>query len=229
MIINDDVIASIDENLVDVNAGWLWADCSVYSPDYASELTQPISVEASTLYDLRFVSSASNIIIRTSNISNSRILWAGWVEFINDIVPNDPVKLDVSALNTSISTGCIRNNLPELIKSTDNFIVPSFDIAIYPTSNFRGIIENHTVTSAAFTIPRDGVSYYVVANYNSGFPFLQLTSDRSQINQSDKVALYVAWNVDGNIHAIGFDNKGEGLANKVDSMIINTVSIHAPV
>lgn len=140
----------------------------------------------------------------------------------NQLIALSAVKLNKDELNTHLSTGIIDVDIPELIRSTDTIIVPSATIAIYSTDNFRGTIEHYIVTSAQFTIPRDGANHFIVVDYNNGNPIYSDVHDSTLINQSNIVACHIVWNVDGNIHAIGFDNKGEGLSNKIDRSIIDT-------
>jgi len=120
------------------------------------------------------------------------------------------------------STGCIDEDIQELIKTTDNITVPELRVAIFSTQNFRGPLFRKTVSQASFTVPRDGHSKYVVVDYDSGTPYFRIETDIHNINQSNVVCLYTVWNLNGNIHSILFDNKGEGLANKIDCSIQRT-------
>lgn len=120
------------------------------------------------------------------------------------------------------STGCIDSDIPELIKTTDNITVPELRVAIFSTPNFRGPLFRKPVSQASFTVPRDGHSKYVVVDYDSGTPYFRIETDIHNVNQSNVVCLYTVWNLNGSIHSILFDNKGEGLANKIDSSIQRT-------
>ncbi len=88
MIFSDESIESINQNFNDISSGWLWADIDVYDYEYRHIYAQPISVEAATLYDLRFQLSAATIVIRKSETANSEILWAGYCELIQEIPLN---------------------------------------------------------------------------------------------------------------------------------------------
>jgi hypothetical protein len=120
------------------------------------------------------------------------------------------------------STGCIDSDIQSLIRTTDNITIPTQNVAIFSNANFRGPLYRKTITSASFSIPRDGQSKYVVVDYDNGTPYYRIETDRSVVNQSNVVCLYIVWNVSGSIHAIEFDNKGEGLANKIDNSILLT-------
>lgn len=120
------------------------------------------------------------------------------------------------------STGCIDEDIPELIKTTDSITVPELRVAIFSTPNFRGPLFRKTIAQATFSIPRDGHSKYVVVDYDSGTPYFRIETNIHNVNQSNVVCLYTVWNLNGNIHSILFDNKGEGLANKIDCAIQRT-------
>lgn len=120
------------------------------------------------------------------------------------------------------STGCIDENIPELIKVTDQITVPELRVAIFSTSAFRGPLFRKTIPQASLTIPRDGLSKYIVADYDSGTPYFRIESDFHNVNNSNIVHLYTVWNINGDIHSILFDNKGEGLSNKIDMAICRT-------
>lgn len=120
------------------------------------------------------------------------------------------------------STGCIDENIPELIKVTDQITVPELRVAIYSTSAFRGPLFRKTIPQTSLSIPRDGFSKYVVVDYDSGTPYFRIETDFHNINNSNIVHLYTVWNVNGSIHSILFDNKGEGLSNKIDMSICRT-------
>jgi len=120
------------------------------------------------------------------------------------------------------SAGCIDEDIPELIKTTDSITVPELRVAIFSTPNFRGPLFRKTIAQATFSIPRDGFSKYVVVDYDSGTPYFRIETDFHNINNSNVVHLYTVWNTSGPIHSILFDNKGEGLANKIDTSITRT-------
>ena len=90
MKLSDEVIASINENGVNVSSAWMWADVDVYNISYGNALVQPISVEAATLNDFRFYDSAGTITVRQTNDPTSDVVWSGYVDFAEDPITVDP-------------------------------------------------------------------------------------------------------------------------------------------
>lgn len=84
MVIPEGVIASINTNHVDISSGWLWSTAEIYSLDYNYTLTQPVSVEAIVLNELRFLASTSTLTIRRDFASNAEVLWAGDILTVAD-------------------------------------------------------------------------------------------------------------------------------------------------
>lgn len=86
MIFADSTIDSINENFRDISSGWLWSSENVYDAGYRHIYQQPISVEAATLYDLRWISgtSATTVTIRRESTNNSPVIWAGYAELIEE-------------------------------------------------------------------------------------------------------------------------------------------------
>jgi len=121
---------------------------------------------------------------------------------------------------TPISTGAI--NLPQETRLTNSVYIPSFEINIFDNSSFQGVIHRKIVPETTLNITSGGINQYVVATWNNGSPILSVTSDKSTINQSNVVACYLFWNINGTIHGMSFHNKGIGLANKVDIALIST-------
>lgn len=80
MVIPSGVIESIDTNTVEISSGWLWASVDVYSLDYNYVLSQPISIEAVALNELRFLTETATLTIRSNSVDTSGVLWAGDIE-----------------------------------------------------------------------------------------------------------------------------------------------------
>ena len=86
MILSDYTIDSINENFKDISSGWLWSSEPIYDESYRHIYTQPVSVEAATLLDYRWLSgtSASTIVIRSDSTNFSPVIWAGYAELIQE-------------------------------------------------------------------------------------------------------------------------------------------------
>lgn len=88
MILSDLTIESINQNFADISSGWLWSSEDVYDSEYRHVYQQPLSVEAATLYDLKWQTSASTITIRKTSEPLSEVIWAGYCELIEEIPLN---------------------------------------------------------------------------------------------------------------------------------------------
>lgn len=86
MILSDYTIDSINENFKDISSGWLWSSEPIYDESYRHIYTQPVSVEAATLLDYRWLSgtSASTIVIRSDSTNFSPVILAGYAELIQE-------------------------------------------------------------------------------------------------------------------------------------------------
>lgn len=62
----------------------------------------------------------------------------------------------------------------------------------------------------------------MVANYNGGNPELQIISSLASINESNIVPVFTIVRTLNNIHYIGWDQLGAGLANKMHSRFVKT-------
>lgn len=71
MRIPDDMVESLDQNGIDVSSAWLWCDVDVYNELYGSPLAQPVSLEAVTINELRFLDAAGSLTIRMSDNASS--------------------------------------------------------------------------------------------------------------------------------------------------------------
>lgn len=89
MVIPQGVIESIDTNNVEISSGWLWCSIDVYSVDYNTVLSQPISVEAVVLNELRFMDETATLTIRRTTSATSTVLWSGDI-----ITEEDPRTVD---------------------------------------------------------------------------------------------------------------------------------------
>lgn len=91
MIFSDLTVESINQNFNDISSGWLWSSEDVYDSEYRHVYQQPLSVEAATLYDLKWQTSASTITIRKTSEPLSEVIFAGYCEFIEE-TPANPLR-----------------------------------------------------------------------------------------------------------------------------------------
>lgn len=223
MIIPSSVTQSIDTNFVDISSAWLWSTSTVYSDTtYTQMLAQPISVEADTLNELRFLDPTTTLTIRKTSDPTSLVLWSGDVTLLPDPVPVLP-----SAV-TMKSAG-IADPVPP--KFTDlgsgNFTIAACNVNLYSTTNYVGTVDTYAVASASFALA-GGTEQYLCIKYNAGTPVYYLESSAANITGSDVIAVYVMWlattGTGGTleIHSVSLDSRGIGLINKTADMMTRT-------
>lgn len=109
MVIPQGVIESIDTNNVEISSGWLWCSVDVYSMDYNTVLSQPISVEAVVLNELRFLADTATLTIRRTSATTSGVLWSGDIEtepdpYVPEPDPDPPATIDHALLYSTGAT-----------------------------------------------------------------------------------------------------------------------------
>lgn len=93
-------------------------------------------------------------------------------------------------------------------------------VALYPDTNFSELPDYFTFSPATFTLS-EGINY-IIANYNSGSPIIQKTSDVSIINESTIVPLFTIYRHDNHNHALNWDSLSVGLTNKLHQRLVKT-------
>lgn len=84
MILPNGVIQSINKNKIEIGNGWLYSSIPVWDPAYSKELSQPVSVSASDLYDLHFIGAKTTIAIRSAPNESAAVLWGGIATLVAD-------------------------------------------------------------------------------------------------------------------------------------------------
>jgi hypothetical protein len=112
---------------------------------------------------------------------------------------------------------------PTVTTSTGIITISIGDYLLYDDNTYdQSSLNKVTITGQTFTVPNDGVSHYVVANYNSGTPITQLITDVTLINQSDIIPILTTYNLDGLILYLFWDQMARGLSNKLCHRLVKT-------
>jgi hypothetical protein len=112
---------------------------------------------------------------------------------------------------------------PTISTSTGIIIVSQGDYLIYSTSDYlTATLNRYTISGNTFIVPDDGISHYVVANYNSGNPIIELIDTVAPINQSDIIPIATVYNLSGVILYLDWDEMANGLANKLCHRLVKT-------
>lgn len=84
MMLPAGVAQSIDKNKIEIGEGWLYSFLPIWTVTYSQELTQPVSVSAVGLSDLRFLGDKTTIVIREEPDSLSPVIWSGIAKLVDD-------------------------------------------------------------------------------------------------------------------------------------------------
>lgn len=99
--------------------------------------------------------------------------------------------------------------------------VASAIVTLYSTSDFTGTTKTYTVPALTFSVLDNSVSY-LIADYNNGSPIFRITTDVSEINESNIIPINTLLTLDGHIHLSGWDRVGDGLENKLHRRFVKT-------
>jgi hypothetical protein len=112
---------------------------------------------------------------------------------------------------------------------TDNLIVDltvtigNGSYRFYENADFTGnifLFEN--ITGGIFAIASMPTITYIVANYNSGSPIIQATTDRTIINESTIIPIFTLTRLDTTLRCLDVNHVGLGLSNKLHKRLFET-------
>jgi hypothetical protein len=89
------------------------------------------------------------------------------------------------------------------------------------TSDHSGKIYEYTIPEIELTFT-DGLTEYVVAEYNGGSPRFVKETNTALLNNSDRIPIWLCWRIGSTVHQMNGDNAGLGLANKIATMLTST-------
>lgn len=92
---------------------------------------------------------------------------------------------------------------------------------LYSDATGESVIDSYTINGATYT-PTDGVLSYIVANYNSGTPALQLITNVSLINETTIIPVLTVYRDGTDLHLVDWDSLGWALVNKIHQSIVKT-------
>lgn len=120
------------------------------------------------------------------------------------------------------STGVVEALLPELIRTTSTVTVPACRVQLHDNPNFLGQPLRYSMPQATFTIPDDGLQYFVAVHLVTGSAVAYLETTVSALNMSNVVPLWTCTRIGSQIHALGFDTLGAGLPQKNEVALLRT-------
>ena len=84
-----------------------------------------------------------------------------------------------------------------------------------------GVVHNYSINGGSFTPTTGGLSY-IVANYNSGTPVIQMITDVSLINETTIIPVVTIYCDGVQCHILDWDQLGKALSNKLHQSIVKT-------
>jgi len=81
--------------------------------------------------------------------------------------------------------------------------------------------HNYTLSGGTFTLT-DGSQNYIVADYNSGSPYIHVITDVTLINETTIVPIYTIFRNGTYLHTQNWDALGIALSNKIHQSIVKT-------
>jgi len=85
----------------------------------------------------------------------------------------------------------------------------------------QGLIRTFEIDGSTLTLV-DGVTNYIVADYNSGTPYIHNTTDVTIINESTVIPMYTIFRSGTRLHLLPWQDLGLGLVNKIHQSIVKT-------
>ena len=128
--------------------------------------------------------------------------------------------IDLYKLGTYTSTGMIDEpSITDL--GSGSVQIAARSVSLYATDDFSGERLVYDLEEATFLLT-DGVTTYIVAEYNNGSPIFNAYSDVSIINQSSVVPVFTIFRDGSRICILGWGALSKGLANKLHARLVKT-------
>jgi hypothetical protein len=136
------------------------------------------------------------------------------------LVSNGSGRWDIISKHALLSAG-IQAAPPYTDNNNGTFTVGTGFFNLYRNANGLGSISAFSITGTTYT-PVDGVTNYLVADYNNGSPILRVTQDVTIINETTIIPVLTLYRGGTSLHILEWDNLGLGLTNKIHQSIVKT-------
>jgi len=232
-----------------VGGNWTYTNVSVYDNQYYDNGTNAVLMTDNRFSNRFFYRSIGDV--KQVFYTLGQIQYYNTDETYQELPPTPPlvlrdhcVYIGRIAIGKNSSTGVVHpafdhiTELPEYIfydssgvftaptivgSSTGIITVGQGEYLLYSDSTYtENTLNKYTISGDTFTIPDDGINHYIVANYNSGSPQLELIDDMEAINQSDIIPVLSVFNLLGTILYIFWDEMAKGLSNKLCDRLVKT-------
>ncbi len=93
--------------------------------------------------------------------------------------------------------------------------------ALYANPSGSGNTQVVSINGGTYTLT-DGVTNYIVANYNGGIPIIQVVTDVTTINETTIIPIFTIYRQGTLLHVFEWDELGDALPNKIHKSIVKT-------
>lgn len=132
----------------------------------------------------------------------------------------DPAGVEEQVSFTHLSNGA--NSVPTFTDNGSGSVtIGTGDYCLSSNANGSGVIKKYTVTGNTFLLT-DATQNYIVVNYNSGTPVLQVITDVTLINETTIIPVYSVFRSGNYLHTQNWDALGLALSNKIHQSIVKT-------
>jgi hypothetical protein len=122
--------------------------------------------------------------------------------------------------NPNLSTGMqVKPSFTDL--GTGRCTIGSGTYALYANSSGVGKIKSYVIPGNTFSLT-DGVTNYIVANYNSGSPVIQVITNLALINDTTIIRVFDIYRQGTILHVLEWDQLGDAQTSKIHMSIVNT-------
>lgn len=159
--------------------------------------------------------SAKTVIVDTATGSRTQTLQdrTGVIALVDDITGG-------GAFSGSLSSGMTSD--PTITDNGNGTItVGTVQCNLFPLSGGGTGLMAYTVTGGTFS-PTNGITSYIVVNYNGGTPQMQLITNVELITETDVIPVVTLFRDSNTIHFFGWDRLGSALSNKLHQSIVKT-------
>jgi len=197
-----------------------------------------IDVDAAINYiELNYKSLESRALIADKLESKFGI--SNFLEY-SDLLPNSPVSKKLLSENfapiptseqnylTSEEKESLWNRnagaceIPTIVENGDgNITIGAGSFCVYNNIQGSGIIKKYNFAGGILNLT-NGVSNYIVGDYNGGVPIVKVITDILLINESTVVPIYSIFRNGIYLHRQNWDALAENLANKIHRSIVKT-------
>lgn len=123
-------------------------------------------------------------------------------------------------LANSYSTGL--STSPSITDNLDGTVtIGAFSAYLFDNANFQGELVEYSIAGNTFTVP-EGVSSYIVVEYNFGSPIASIITDVSLITESSTIPVFTLFRSGTQVCWLSWDKLALGLSNKIHQRLVKT-------